>query len=401
MISILTNFDSRLSKLEQSIRPLHSSTQLLTRRAGNIESTLQRIDEVASRQDGIAAEEALILRGPQPNQLDAYTDALERLNTSIAFKASDFDSRDTARLVETGAKKLTQSYTKLVAEGSSGVPPGGPDFQPSPIPPALLNTLRPLVSFLRTLPLPATHPSHAAAPEGLHGYEGVAESEVFGNGGRRVVDRAETVDGVSGGLEFGLWVDNLLTVAEYDLLSELAPLLGSSIPPTTFATLITPLGTLFSSTLSSLSALIKRSLHRPAFLALSTSNTPSTLQSRWDDTMLRRAGRRENELKEGLHGLRGVCLRSFPEFLADIKLAAAPKAGGEIGVGLSLLADWYASVFQHTVRDTEKTEFFTNWRARLQAIKRFTATIPHVEHPVTPDAGIMAQEALRNFTAVY
>ncbi|TDL27131.1 hypothetical protein BD410DRAFT_763455 [Rickenella mellea] len=68
---------------------------------------------------------------------------------------------------------------------------------------------------------------------------------------------------------------------------------------------------------------------------------------------------------------------------------------------LSLLADWYASVFQHTVRDTEKTEFITNWRARFQAIKRFAATIPHVEHPVTPDAGIMAQEALRDFTAVY
>ncbi|TDL22018.1 hypothetical protein BD410DRAFT_771026 [Rickenella mellea] len=347
MISILTNFDSRLNKLEQSIRPLHSSTQLLTRRAGNIESTLQRIDEVASRQDGIAAEEALILRGPQPNQLRAYTDALERLNTSIAFKASDFDSRDTARLVETGAKKLTQLYTKLVAEGSSGVPPGGPDFQPSPIPSTLLNTLRPLVAFLRTLPLPATHPSHAAAPgifatlkDAQRGYADMRGSwsrKCLETEGRRVVDRAETVDGVSGGLEFGLWVDNLLTVAEteYDLLSELAPLPGSSILPTTFAILITPLGTLFSSTLSSLSALIKRSLHRHTFLALSTFNTLSTLQSRWDDTMLRRAGRRENELKEGLHGLRGVCLRSFPEFLADIKLAAAPKAGGEISVGIA------------------------------------------------------------------
>jgi exocyst complex protein 7 len=32
--------------------------------------------------------------------------------------------------------------------------------------------------------------------------------------GRRVVDRAETVDGITAGREFGKWVDNLLIVAE-------------------------------------------------------------------------------------------------------------------------------------------------------------------------------------------
>lgn len=33
-------------------------------------------------------------------------------------------------------------------------------------------------------------------------------------------------------------------------------------------------------------------------------------------------------LKEGLTTLRSLCLRSFPEFLADIKLAALPSASG-------------------------------------------------------------------------
>jgi exocyst complex component 7 len=80
-LAILTKFDSRLVKLEKSILPLHNSTQKLTRLAeserfyepvsdfyllyiyGDIESTLQSIDKVASNQEGIAAEEALILRG--------------------------------------------------------------------------------------------------------------------------------------------------------------------------------------------------------------------------------------------------------------------------------------------------------------------------------------------------
>lgn len=37
----------------------------------------------------------LSLHSPQPGQLDAYKDVLERLNTSIAFKSLDRDLGDT------------------------------------------------------------------------------------------------------------------------------------------------------------------------------------------------------------------------------------------------------------------------------------------------------------------
>jgi exocyst complex component 7 len=77
--AILTSFDTRLIKLEKSVLPLYNSTQILNRRAKSasprlaeyrnlidtidIEKALVKIDEVASNQEGIAAEEALILRG--------------------------------------------------------------------------------------------------------------------------------------------------------------------------------------------------------------------------------------------------------------------------------------------------------------------------------------------------
>ncbi|KAI0341310.1 hypothetical protein BDW22DRAFT_289045 [Trametopsis cervina] len=361
MISILSSFDSRLVKVENSIRPLYQSTQLLTRRGNNIESALQKIDEVKSNQEGIAAEEALILRGPQPGQLDVYKDVLERLNTSIAFKSLDRDLGDTARLVETGAKKLTQLYTKLVAEGSSGVPLNGPDFVPSPFPPSVKQSLAPLVSFLRTLPLPATHPSHPAAPgiqatlkEAQKGYADMRGSWVrkcLENYGRRVVDRAETIDGVASGRELGAWVENLLNVAEleYDLLVELAPLPSQATLTNTYSTLVTPLITLFSSTLSSLGSLIKRSLHKYTFLALSVYGNLSNLQSRWDDLMCRRPGRKENELKDGLHSIRASCLRCFPELLADIR-SAALSSKGETGTGL---VDFSVSTIQFIERIPE------------------------------------------------
>ncbi|KAI0052026.1 exocyst complex component exo70 subunit [Auriscalpium vulgare] len=346
MTSILTSFDGRLVKLEKSILPLYTSTQILTKRGNNIEAALQKIDEVASNQEGIAAEEALILRGPQPEQLAAYTDVLERLNAGIAFNTLERDSRDTARLVETGAKKLAQLFTKLVAGGSSGTPLAGTEFELSPFPQDFLITLQPLVTFLRTLPLPATHPSHPAAnailstlKDAQRGY-----ADMRGNWGRkclevyarRVVERAETIDGVVAGRELGNWVNNLLDVVEeeYGLLTQVGPLSGQAAISATYISLLTPLISLFNSTLTSLLTLIKRSLHKFTFHALSAYSALAAAQTRWDDLITRRAERKENELKENLTTLRGVCLRSFPEFLADIKLAALGK-GGEVGTGLA------------------------------------------------------------------
>jgi exocyst complex component 7 len=104
----------------------------------------------------------------------------------------------------------------------------------------------------------------------------------------------------------------------------------------TFDDLIQPLIGIFQSTLNSFSALVKRSLTTYTFLALSAYSSLLALQSWWDDVMGKRAGRRDNELKEGLHSLRGVCLRSFPEFLADIKLMGMrPPEGQFLGTGVS------------------------------------------------------------------
>ncbi|KAF9460489.1 hypothetical protein BDZ94DRAFT_1311500 [Collybia nuda] len=67
---------------------------------------------------------------------------------------------------------------------------------------------------------------------------------------------------------------------------------------------------------------------------------------------------------------------------------------------LSLLADWFASVFSHTKRDTEQVEMKTNWRTRLETIRRFKSQIPAAPAP-EPIDGIMGQEASRDFTTTF
>jgi len=147
--------------------------------------------------------------------------------------------------------------------------------------------------------------------------------------GKRLLERSETVDGVLAGREIGTWVQNMLTVAEeeYNLLSDLAPIPTSSLVAATFSSLITPLISLFKSTLSSLNTSIKRNLQQYTFLALSTYTSLSESETHWEDLMCRRAGRRENELKDALSSLRSVCLRSFPELIANIKAEAMGKGG--------------------------------------------------------------------------
>ncbi|KAN0136076.1 hypothetical protein V8E53_005936 [Lactarius tabidus] len=228
LIATQLTFTEKQHKLEKSILPLHTSTQILTKREN-------KIDEAASNQEGIAAEEELILRGcvfsciehpneltffaqsPQPDQLDAYTDALERLNASIAFGSAEENQRDTARLVETGAKKLAQLFTKLVASGSTGSHPAGSDFQYFPFPRDELAMLLPSSkSFALSL-----HPLHTAIlsslKEAQRGYAEMRGSwarkclEVYG---RRVIDRAETTDRVASGRELAKWMSDLLSVIE-------------------------------------------------------------------------------------------------------------------------------------------------------------------------------------------
>jgi tuberous sclerosis 2 len=67
---------------------------------------------------------------------------------------------------------------------------------------------------------------------------------------------------------------------------------------------------------------------------------------------------------------------------------------------LSLLADWFAAVFQHTQADTVQVEVQTNWRARLQAIKRFRAQMTPAPEPDDGE-GFLLQESTRDFTVEF
>lgn len=85
--------------------------------------------------------------------------------------------------------------------------------------------------------------------------------------------------------------------------------------------------------------------------------------------------------------------------VGEFKLISAEKLPHLVRQ-LSLLADWFSSVFRSTSYDTKEEEITTNWRSRLQAIQRFRDKLPkpEVHEPVQ---GIFAQEAHKDFTISY
>ncbi|KAN0135050.1 hypothetical protein V8E53_007168 [Lactarius tabidus] len=184
--------------LEQNLNKTRQISQRMTMRPVALlaasRMTMKRItgyrkysDEAASNQEGIVAEEALMLRGH--------------------IGASKREHRLRARLVETGAKKLAQLFTKLVASGSTGSHPTGSDFQYFPFP-------RDGLAMLLQYPRQTILSSLKEAQCGYAEMRGSWASKCLEVYGRRVIDRAETTDGVASGQELGKWTGDLLTVIE-------------------------------------------------------------------------------------------------------------------------------------------------------------------------------------------
>ena len=111
-------------------------------------------------------------------------------------------------------------------------------------------------------------------------------------------------------------------------MKELSPLSGPQVLASAYGTLLAPILKLFNSVFTQLFTLIKKALHKYNFIALSAYDGLLSLQPHWNDLLSRRGpdhAEDKNELKDGLLALRALCLRSFPEFLADLKMGATAR----------------------------------------------------------------------------
>ncbi|RPD60749.1 hypothetical protein L227DRAFT_600622 [Lentinus tigrinus ALCF2SS1-6] len=86
--------------------------------------------------------------------------------------------------------------------------------------------------------------------------------------------------------------------------------------------------------------------------------------------------------------------------VGDFKLISAANLP-QLVRQISLLSDWFVTVWQSTERDTKREEIVTNWRSRLNAIQRFRDQMVAADPIPEPDDSLASQQRLRDFTTAY
>nr|KAF6295592.1 exocyst complex component 7 [Myotis myotis] len=126
MVSILSSFESRLMKLENSIIPVHKQTENLQRLQENVEKTLSCLDHVISYYHVASDTEKVIREGPT-GRLDEYLGSMAKIQKAVEyFQDNSPDSPELNKvklLFERGKESLESEFRSLMTRHSKAVSP--------------------------------------------------------------------------------------------------------------------------------------------------------------------------------------------------------------------------------------------------------------------------------------
>ncbi|NXD10657.1 EXOC7 protein, partial [Nothocercus nigrocapillus] len=126
MVSILSSFESRLMKLENSIIPVHKQTENLQRLQENVEKTLSCLDHVISYYHVAKDTEKIIKEGPT-GRLEEYLNCMDKIQKAVEyFQDNNPDSPELNRvksLFEKGKESLESEFRSLMTRHTKPVPP--------------------------------------------------------------------------------------------------------------------------------------------------------------------------------------------------------------------------------------------------------------------------------------
>lgn len=125
MCNILTSFDERLMKLEQTILPVYHETGNLQRRQNNIEKTMEYLDYYIQFYNVAREVEPIIRDGPR-GCLTMYLEAMEKLVKAIEFfKKNNPHKHQLEQLLslcEHGGSALEKEFRNLLCSNSKTMP---------------------------------------------------------------------------------------------------------------------------------------------------------------------------------------------------------------------------------------------------------------------------------------
>ncbi|XP_037035479.1 exocyst complex component 7 [Bradysia coprophila] len=122
MSTILTTFEHRLGKLEQTILPVYNETEHLQNRFKNLDSTLQCLETVLSHYDASQEVCNLIHIGPFEGNITEFLSALDKLKKAKDYfyynNAQSVELENVTSLFNTGCETLNNHFKMLLNKHS-------------------------------------------------------------------------------------------------------------------------------------------------------------------------------------------------------------------------------------------------------------------------------------------
>lgn len=127
MSSILTKFEQRLGKLEQTILPVYNETEYLQKRQKNLGSALQSLESVLSHYEASQEQCNLIHLGPSEGDIADFLTGLDKLKRAKDYflnnNTQSVELENVTSLFNTGCVTLNNHFKTLLKKHSAPLKP--------------------------------------------------------------------------------------------------------------------------------------------------------------------------------------------------------------------------------------------------------------------------------------
>ncbi|ORX90514.1 Exo70 exocyst complex subunit [Basidiobolus meristosporus CBS 931.73] len=128
-VGMLRSFDDRLLKLEASILPIHKSTQKLSRVVDNLDRTTYSVENILQYFDLAVREEKVILAGPDDNNLMPYYQSMNNVKNALHFlsqtrlKSAEKVMVQLKQLLKVALQQLKELFRKGLQANTTEIDP--------------------------------------------------------------------------------------------------------------------------------------------------------------------------------------------------------------------------------------------------------------------------------------
>ncbi|CAG8625894.1 1779_t:CDS:10, partial [Paraglomus brasilianum] len=323
---MLNVFDARLVRLEDSILPIHKSSQALTHLTDNIDKTRYALSEIIEYFDLVEREEQAIKRGPKEN-LESYLNSVGKCKRAMEIlvgtrlRSGEKAMGQLKQLLKAAMLQLEELFRERLTKWSDPIEPLAyilKNREMPVIPTVPLENLARLSSYLAGSDIELGYSS-----DFVRVYVDVRSAYLqksltsLAQGSINTAEKRNTTVYEKGTCGFISYVEALLRMfeAEYMISSNILP---SAFVAAGFRGAIQPALDSFVEVGKTLTSRVKKNMSTDVFLAFDMLETLTRNQPAFDE-LFRLTGSKDVGYGELTHSIRGITMRSFADFIDEIK----------------------------------------------------------------------------------